>query len=292
MSGTFYGVDVSHHQVPKSLDWTSMQRSGVKLGIARATYGLMVDRTCREHLERMRDAGVSAVSVYHFFRPDQDVDSQMDAFLTAARAAGYGKPTDALPILDLEADTEKRPLRPSDAPNALAALLRLEKEFGRPPVVYTTQREWRQYLGAPHWIFSYPLHVAHYSAPSVIEPATPNGMKWEIWQHRVGLFQAFGQSGFYKDDSPKIDQNRVRTIRLLNGTVVNAKVPKEETFPDQRKVVDIDGTHLHRAKMLDQILRAEAQYHATESTADNLEALRKEAHREMMGDDDDGVPSS
>lgn len=288
--GTFYGVDVSHHQFPKSLDWVAMQKAGVKIGIARATYGLYVDKTAREHIERMRDAGVT-VSVYHFFRPEQDEDTQIETFLTAAAAAGYGRTTDAVPVFDLEADV-RRPLQKTDAPRAHRALLKLETAFGRKPLLYTTQREWRQYLGAPEWVKDYPLHVAHYAKPSVIEPATPNGMPWEIWQHRVGLFMPFGESGYYEDDVPKLDQNRVRVIRLLNGTEIRPTIPKEEQFPDQRKLSDIDGTHLHRQKILDSILRAEAQYHATESTFDNLETLRKEGHKEMMGDDDDGVPSS
>jgi hypothetical protein len=282
---TFSVVDVSHHQEPRLLDYLAMKEAGLDGVIVRATYGKMVDRQAREHITRARDAGL-AIGVYHFFRGIEPVRDQVEVFYTAAHAAGYGRPGDFLPTLDAEDDTEKRPIGPEHAPMIEEAAELLTTHFRLAPYIYITQRDWGR-LGKPAFVLELPLHVAHYAAPSVVEPATPNGMPWAIWQNRVGRFQVNGPHGFYKAEEPKLDHNRVRKILLLDGSEYEAFLEKDEQFPEQRKGPDIDGTHLHRAAMLESILRAEAQHYATESTNEILSDARAEAHREMLADDEE-----
>jgi hypothetical protein len=277
----FHVIDVSHHQNPTTLDWSGMRAAGCDGMIARLTYGTMIDKRAAEHIARARDAGMS-VGAYHFGRPSQPVGEQIEAFAMAARLAGYGKPEDMIPVLDVEDDTEKRPIDPShsDLFESMATLLTLA--FGQKPYCYITQRDWGR-LGRPERVLKLPLHVAHYAAPSRIEPATPNGRAWDIWQHRVADFAIPGPSGYDKNARLPLDQNRARKIRFLNGDFYEATLAMDEQFPTERHIEDTDRTHEKRARVLEQILRAEAQYHATESKFSLLDRSRLDGIREAAG---------
>jgi lysozyme len=214
----FFGLDVSHHQSPAAVPWDQVA-SFSKFVIVRLTYGTMRDRQCAEHIRRARAVGL-LVGAYHFFRPDQGVQEQIDAFHAAADATGYGERGDIRPALDFEDDTTKRPIVPSDAPNAERAAMGLFQHYGVMPLVYITQRDWGR-VGKPAWVLSHRLWVAHYAKPSRAEPATPNGQPFSIWQHRVGPLDPGGPNGYYK---PALyDQNRARELPLLNGDTLLAR---------------------------------------------------------------------
>jgi hypothetical protein len=242
-----FGVDVSHHQKPESLNWDAMRAAGCSFAIARACYGTMRDRVFPEHIRRARAAGMR-VGAYLFFRPDQPLRDQFEQFAGAALVAGYGRPDDIVPALDFEDDTEKRPIRPSDSPNAEALALKLQVKFGVPPICYITQRDWGR-AGKPAWVLSLPLWVAHYSAPSRKEPATPNGMPWAIWQHRVARFDPSGPSGYYPDP-PQIDQNRANYLPLLSGERFTEMTHPVTASSPEREAPDEDGTENGMAALL------------------------------------------
>jgi len=274
-----YAIDVSHHQSPSALDWAGMRAAGCDLCIVRLTYGTKKDALAKEHAKRARDAGF-AIGAYAFARPTEPVADQFQAFWEAAGAIGYGKVEDVIPALDIEDDTPARPIGPEHAAffEEFAALLKATQGC----YAYITQRDWTR-LGKPDWVLRLPLFVAHYAAPSRPEPATPNGMPWCIWQHRVGPFEINGPSG-YDQIHPLLDQSRVRRLHFFNG--------EEMTFADAgdeelRLVPDADGTDAVRQARHDAWVQASATEAALTSQADLLEADRNRAFRAEMDTLDD-----
>lgn len=280
----FHLIDVSHHQNPASLDWAGMRKAGCDGCIVRLTYGTVHDKRAAEHIKRARDAGM-AIGAYHFARCSQGIGDQIDAFATAARLAGYGRPEDLIPTLDVEDDTAARPITPANAEAFETMATLLDLGFGVKPSCYITQRDWGR-LGKPEFVLKLPLHVAHYAAPSRIEPATPNGALWDIWQCSVRPFSIPVENGYDKE-RPLLDQNRSRRLRFLNGEMFDATLSRDEEFPAERHIEDTDRTHEKRARVLESILRGEASFHATEAYYDMLDQSRRDAHDELTGHDTD-----
>lgn len=245
MNDRLYGIDVSHHQNPSSLPWSTFAKRS-SFVIVRATYGTMGDKQCAEHVRRAREVGL-AIGLYHFFRPSQPVDAQLAAFREIAAGAGYA-PGDIVPALDVEADPVPKPgteVSPAWQAPVKSMLDTLVSEFGN-AIVYITQREWGM-LGKPAWVLERPLWVAHYTGAS--KPATPNNAPWLIWQHRVAPYDPDGPGGYDKA-KPVLDQNR------LAGPLPRvARVPwaKPETVP--AGVIEDDPDE---ASLEDLLARAEA----------------------------------
>lgn len=277
-----YAIDVSHHQAPQTLDWAGMRLAGCDLCTVRLTYGTKKDQRAAEHVQRARDAGF-IIGAYAFARPTQSAQDQFLAFCEAAEAVGYGRGEDVIPALDIEDDTESRPITPAHVPffAEFAAYFRNWKSQGA--YCYITQRDWGR-LGKPAWVLEMPLFVAHYAPPSRPEPATPNGMPWAIWQHRVGPFSMLGPSG-YDRAKPLLDQSRVRRLVFFNGEdQVFAAAGDEEA----RRAEDTDGTSELRAARNDAWIRALATEVAADANAENLIA----AQRRAMMDTIDEEPES
>jgi Glycosyl hydrolases family 25 len=273
----FHAIDVSHHQNPGALDWAGMRAAGCDACIVRLTYGTMKDERAKEHIRHAREAGF-AIGAYAFARTVQPIRDQYKAFEDAAAAADYGREDDIVPALDIEDDTAARPILPAHAPLFDEYQRLLGAWQGQPCYAYITQRDWGR-LGRPGWVLQMPLFVAHYAPSSRTEPATPNGMPWSIWQHRVGPFELDGPSGYYTTGGLQIDQSRVRSLRFLNGQVFDSTEPSDAEIrgtPDPE-----DGTHLLRQERLEQSLRAEATDAATESRFQNLEDLRRSIRQEQ-----------
>lgn len=214
-----YGIDVSHHQAPASLPWGAFAQ-GAKFLIARNSYGLMKDTLTLEHLKRARAAGLK-VGCYHFFRPSQDAQAQLDVFLHGLDAAGIGA-GDIVPALDVERDPLPKP--GTDVSKAWQEGVRrilsgLRDKYGN-ALVYITQREFNM-LGAPEWLLTFPLWVAHYTAAA--KPATPGNRPFTIWQHRVGPYLLDGPGGYDKAH-PTLDQDRAGDLPLI-GAVAPHPVP-------------------------------------------------------------------
>src|SRR5262245_41725565 len=174
-----HAIDVSHHQFPSALNWRGMRQAGCDICIVRLAYGTKMDEKAVEHIARARDADF-AVGVYVFARPTQSLSAQWDVFEEMVAKTGYGLPDDLLPALDIEDDTPARPLTPEhqDFYAQYAGLFAAWNNNGA--YAYITARDWGR-LGRPGFVLTMPLFVAHYASPSRLEPATPNGMRWDIW---------------------------------------------------------------------------------------------------------------
>lgn len=282
-----HAIDVSHHQNPQTLDWSGMRQAGCDVCIVRLTYGTKKDALAKEHVRLARAHGF-AIGAYAFVRNVQNAASQAETFIEAAYDVDYGRPEDVVMAVDVEDDTEKRPILPMHAPIFEEFTERMRDWKKTDPYCYITQRDWGR-LGKPAWVLALPLFVAHYASPSRKEPATPNGMPWSIWQHRVGPFDLLGPSGYYK--SPReIDQSRARVLRFFNGEVFESNEPEDVEL---RKIADDgDSTPIIRQERMDDYVRAYATEVAESARFMNLEDLRRAGRRgEITGHDDDAPAS-
>lgn len=198
-----YGIDVSHHQTPAKLPWSTF-KGKVDFVIVRANYGTAPDKAAEEHIQRARDIG-AAVGLYSFYRPSQPRMAQQDVFFEQIyKLCRIG---DIAPALDIEKDPYPSPGLPVTAlwsPLCREYAQSLEREFGD-VLIYITQAEWKL-LGSPDWVLQYPLWVAHYTANA--KPLTPGNKEHHIWQHRVAPFLHNGPGGLSKNTTNNIDQNR------------------------------------------------------------------------------------
>lgn len=274
-----HAIDVSHHQDPKALDWGGMRLSGCDVCIVRLTYGTRSDERAGAHIAKARDAGFT-IGAYAFFRASEPVQAQFDAFARAALLADYGHSNDMVPALDVEDDTQARPILPAHADLAREYADRLSVWKGQAPLIYITQRDWGR-LGKPEWVLHLPLFVAHYSAPSRPAPATPNGMPWALWQDRVGPFQLGGPHGYY--EPALLDQSIVRELRTLDGDVMTFDETKDEELRDFRAepAPSSDLTHEVRSARLEALLLAGAAARAQDRLFDA---------KGNMSDDGESVP--
>jgi len=202
------GIDVSHHQAPSAINWSTLAKTHGFVFV-RATYGTTRDRACADHVKRARAAGLK-VGLYHFYRQTRSVESQLAAFAEVAELVKLG-PGDLPPALDLEANTRwdgpPDPVRYGYASNILDAW---EDQWGQ-FIVYTTQAFWHQ-MGKPaRWLDGL-LWVAHWG---VKEPATPGGEPWDFWQHKVSPLE-----GVYRH---QLDQNvyQGETLPVLDGKAID-----------------------------------------------------------------------
>lgn len=193
------GCDVSVFQPSLLVDWR-----GYDFGIVRATYGKNPDKSTLAHVARIRVAE-KKVGLYHFFRADQPVQAQFDAFVDRCEACKIGA-GDIVPAVDVE-DFPGHTIGPNDVAALSQFCELLRSQFDCLPLIYITQRDWHR-LGKPAWVLDHPLWVAHYpgygSTSPLAKPATPNGAPWRIWQCLVGPLDRRIQ----KHDDPKaVDQN-------------------------------------------------------------------------------------
>ena len=193
------GVDVSHHQRPSLLNYEKLAKTH-KFVIARATYGVDADETTADHIRAAQRAGLTT-GLYHFYRPGQSVNEQLDAFVSVADALGCG-PGWLPPVVDLErhkSDGEPSKARYASAEDLVECL---RTRYGA-VMVYTSVGFWGE-IDQPDWIKDELLWVAHWGAT---RPSTPFGMPWALWQHKVANLAGIMPG--------PIDQNVARALPLL-----------------------------------------------------------------------------
>jgi GH25 family lysozyme M1 (1,4-beta-N-acetylmuramidase) len=224
-----HGCDVSTFQSPGLVDWTKQD-----FGIVRATYGTRPDAKTVQHVERIRAAG-KVVGLYHFFRPDQNIDAQVEEFCKQAEACNLFT-GDMLPCVDIEDYPDKfsgstavhwAPVAPAWVDTLARLVENLEVRFGG-SILYVTQRDWHR-LGKPEWVLERPLWVANYPGKGATSPlkapATPAGKPWRIWQWLVGPLDKQLQD---HTSSRAVDQNVATSPLPLIGDGIYKPEPTVE----------------------------------------------------------------
>lgn len=193
-----HGVDVSHHQATSAVNWVALARTH-RFVVARATYGTTADEAFGEHVHRAREVGLKT-GAYHFFRPSQGVDEQLEAFSAAVRRAGMGAGW-LVPAIDLETDPGHPVTTDIYAP-ARELAEKFRSEFGA-CMVYVAVGFWAE-IGQPEWVREHLLWTAHWG---VAHPTTPFNMPWQIWQNKVGVVQGVAPG--------PLDQDVAESLPLL-----------------------------------------------------------------------------
>lgn len=191
------GIDVSSYQPPAKCDYSVLRRR-FSWGISKASQGVRRDGTFPEHVRRQRAAGF-VVGAYLFFEGDTPWSAQADVFSESAAAAGYGKPGDIVPALDLEVWQGFSADVYNDAGRKLARELALR--FGG-CMIYTNLNT-IALMGYPAWLEEHELWLA--SQTSNPQPTGPE--RWAIWQ-----WDAIRVDGFA---GAAIDVNRARRLPLI-----------------------------------------------------------------------------
>ncbi len=245
-----YGVDVSHHQNPTLLPWSRFAESS-SFAIVRGSYGTMKDRVTAEHVRRARAVGLK-VGLYHFFRPSQLVRHQLATFRAQLELAQIGV-GDIVPTIDVEADPMPKPgthVSPAWQGSVLEFIDAMVSELGD-CMVYITQREFGM-LGAPEWLLTFPLWVAHYTQAA--KPATPGNRPWTLWQHRVGPYVPLGPGGYDKAN-PLLDQNHAVELPLVESLSLE---PVAQPAPTDEDDAGLEEAILaHNQALFDEFVRDE-----------------------------------
>ena len=165
------GIDVSHYQ--GNINWRKVAGSGeVSYVYIKATEGeKLVDATLRQNLIGARQAGLY-VGVYHFFRPNVNVQSQ---FLNFTRNV-HPNDMDLIPIVDIEH-------RGRESLSAFRSKLKqfldkVERYYGVRPILYTSRDFYNKYLSGPFTNYKYMIARYHPEVPELCDDAA-----FVMWQY-------------------------------------------------------------------------------------------------------------
>jgi lysozyme len=166
------GVDVSNHQ--GDIDWPALAGSGVRFAFIKATEGgTFRDKRFQVNWEGAKRAGL-ARGAYHFFRLCRSGAEQAQNFIATVPREDGALP----PVIDAEH------LGPCPAGEQVANVLeeiktlldRLERHYGRRPLIYTDETFDAAYLrgqlaGDKFWL------------RSLFWPPSFRAGQWVIWQY-------------------------------------------------------------------------------------------------------------
>ncbi len=206
------GIDVSHHQDPRVLDYRALSERCAFVWV-RATYGTRSDSSMHSHIKRARDNGLT-VGLYHFFRQGQDVKEQTEAFIDRCCSVCVGEGW-LPPCIDLEANERWDGLvDPDQYDQAQEIAGELFRRFGS-FTIYST-RSFYDALGRPKWWQAGLLWVAHWE---VKQPRTPGNRPWDFWQHRVSKIPEYprgpiDQNYSYGDMLPTLKPRRASLLPM------------------------------------------------------------------------------
>lgn len=168
------GVDVSAWQ--GEIDWEVLAGQGLRFAFLKATEGSsFTDARFAQNWPAALAAGLAA-GAYHFFSYDSPGEAQAEHFIATVPTEADALP----PVIDLEfyGGYDRRPPDPEPVRRELGCLIeRLERHYGRPPILYATCRAYELYLAGhfencPIWIRQV------YAAPRLSDQRAP-----VFWQY-------------------------------------------------------------------------------------------------------------
>lgn len=165
------GIDVSMWQ--GDINWPRVASAGVRFAYIKATEGIgWQDPKWRQNYEGAKAAGI-LVGFYQFAHPDNDVDQDVDYFLSVVG----GLPVDLPYVLDVE--QTKGLGRDAITRFVDAWCTKAQERTGHPVMVYTYTNFARNYLGPE--LKKWPLWIAEYG----VSQPQDNGVwdRWTVWQY-------------------------------------------------------------------------------------------------------------
>ncbi len=172
-----HGIDVSKWN--GDIDWPTVRKSGVSFAFMKATEGTdRIDSRFNEYWRGAKAAGV-AYAPYHFYYFCSTADAQADWFIANVPKEAVSLP----PVLDAEWNSASPTCKTRPAADDVRAALqrfmdRLEKHYGKRPIIYTTVDFHRdnlvgQFEKHHFWVRSVANHPENiYSA-----------RRWAFWQY-------------------------------------------------------------------------------------------------------------
>jgi len=148
------GIDVSHHQ--RAIDWRRVAAQNIRFVYLKASEGGdWTDPSFGDNLQKAHAAGL-AVGAYHYFTLCARGPVQAKNFIAAAPGA-----LDLPPAIDLEyvGNCAARPQNGRLARELKAFIAIVQAHYGKPPVIYSTQAFFEDYLDADPAFRAYPLWV-------------------------------------------------------------------------------------------------------------------------------------
>jgi lysozyme len=164
------GMDVSHWQ--GRVNWNRVPESGIQFAYIKATDGVtFTDPYYLINCTGCKDAGILRGS-YHFFRPSDAVNAQLDAFGQELEISGLGD-------LPMALDLEVGPMDETELDHVYEFLTGLKEKYSVVPVLYVDM----QVAGIIEVeggleLQEVPLWLANYSG---VDPSISG--EWAFWQH-------------------------------------------------------------------------------------------------------------
>ncbi|MGL4607998.1 MAG: glycoside hydrolase family 25 protein [Eubacteriaceae bacterium] len=193
------GVDLSAYQ--GEIDWVIMNDQNIDFAFIKATEGNdYVDPQFKKNWKESQKTDIK-VGAYHFLNYDSSGKEQGKHFIETVGTLKKNLP----PVVDLElyGKYEEAPLERKEVKVILDDLLNvLEEEYQVKPIIYTTQRIFKMYLGTDYKDYKIWIVDLDNSWPETL----PNGEEWVFWQ-----FSHRGVLDGYVGDETFIDMN------LYNG---------------------------------------------------------------------------
>jgi lysozyme len=171
-----HGVDVSRWQ--GDIDWPKLRTQGANFAYIKSTDGGdHLDPMFKTNWRKAKEAGMKR-GAYHFFYWCRTAGEQADWFIR-----NVPRDADALPpVIDVEWNGEssckRRPSRENVLEKMKVFMDKLERHYGKRPVIYTAPDFYAdnlegEFLNYPFWLRSVAAH------PSKRYP----GRKWLFWQY-------------------------------------------------------------------------------------------------------------
>lgn len=183
MEGCIKGIDVSHYQ--GEIDWKAVKAAGVEFAIIKATEGdTYEDPRLDENAIGADRVGIAAY-LYHFFRPEINVDDQVSNFLFAWSRL----PSKVFAWLDVEVQPRGAGYRNSAQVTVFALdwIQQFEKRTysaaRRKVGLYTYPDFAAHHLDSG--LEEYPLWISHFgvSVPTVPKQLGKGAEDWDVWQY-------------------------------------------------------------------------------------------------------------
>lgn len=172
-----HGIDVSKWN--GDIEWQTVKSSGVSFAFIKATEGKdVLDPRFHENWQRARASGVPHAP-YHFYYFCSTADEQADWFIQNIPKEAMKLP----PVLDVEWNHDSKNCRYKPSPDVVQTemqrfLDRIEKHYGKRPIIYTTVDFHRdnlvgQFENYHFWVRSVAAH------PEKIY----QDRRWAFWQY-------------------------------------------------------------------------------------------------------------